>query len=235
MVTNRIILRHEDTGPMTNSLLVTAKTAGETDILYTLSGFDVTFNNTYEVWIDSGMTYTPGALVMADDFYITGTGVFNPAANAVTLHGSFRSAAGATLTSLNTTTFDAAAGTETIDSGGTGANHDFLNITKSGGGSLALTGNAIEITGTLTISASTIFNMSSQEMTLLTLDNSGTLRLTGSQVASSITNMDTNTGLVEYTGDAAYTILGVGNNYFNLWINSAGGTGSFSPAAGTVA
>jgi hypothetical protein len=234
MVTNKIILRHESAGPMTNALLVTAKTAGETDILYTLSGSDVTFNNNYEVWIDSGKTYTPGALVTADDFYITGTGVFNPAANAVTLHGSYRSATGATLTSSNLTTFDAAGGTETIDSGGTGANHDFLNITKPGGGTLALTGHAIDITGTLTISASNTFNMSSQEMTLLTLDNSGALKLTGSQTATTITNMDTNSGSVEYTGDGTYTSLGLGNNYFELKINSAGGTGSFAPAAGTV-
>jgi len=230
MYTEKIVLRHETVGPMTNTLLATADDSGDDDIHYTISGANVDFDDGYEVWIDSGKTYTPGGTVEADDLEVSGTGTFNPEANAVTIHGSWKVSATGSFTSSGTVTFDAASGTETIITGGTDASHDFQNLTKLGGGILQLSTNPIDIEGILTISVSTTFDLNGQNLTVSgALANNGTLQLFGSESVS-IGTMDTDSGTVTYVGDGdgtsdTFTIADFGTtDYYNLIINDTHAT-----------
>ncbi|MBI4431418.1 MAG: hypothetical protein HY587_06875 [Candidatus Omnitrophica bacterium] len=101
MYTDKIVLSHNTAGPMTNTLLATADNSADDDIAYTISGagpFNVTFNDGFEVWIESAKTYTPGGTVTADDLEVRGTGTFAPEANAVTMHGDWTMSATGTFT-----------------------------------------------------------------------------------------------------------------------------------------
>ena len=228
MYTNKVALRDEipTTGKMTNALLDIADNLGDADILFTVASSNVDFTGTagIEVWIESGYNYTPGGTITAHDLELAGTGIFEPAANAVTVTGSYKAVAGSTLTTSGTVTFSAPSGTETLITGGTDANHDFTNLTKSSGGVLQLSANGISISGTLIISTSTTFDINGQNLTLGTLNNSGTLKLQGGETTVAITTMDTDSGTVEYVGTDTYTSLKAGNNYYNLTINNASGT-----------
>ena len=97
----------------------------------------------------------------------------------------------------------------------------FTNLTKSGGGTLQLTGSKISITGTLTTAANNTFDLNGQKLTLATLSNNGTLKLQGGETAA-ITTMDTDSGTVEYSGSGTYSSLSLGNSYYDLKINGSG-------------
>ena len=105
----------------------------------------------------------------------------------------------------------------------------FTNLTKSGGGSLQLTGSKISITGTLTTATSNTFDLNGQNLTLVTLANNGTLKAQGGETVA-ITNMDTDSGTVEYTGSSSYSSLNAGVTYYGLKFN---GSGTWTLAADT--
>jgi hypothetical protein len=229
IITSHISLEHRSAGPIDNADLEDIDDAdAENEDGITINGGAV-FADGFELSIISGETYTPGGTVTCDDLEVEGTGEFNPAGNGVTVSGSWEISATGTFTSSGTVTFDAGSGTETIITGGVGASHDFQNLAKTNGGTLQLSTNAIEIDGTLTISASTVFDLNSQNFTLATLSNSGTLQLFGSETVS-ITTMDTDSGLVAYTGDGdasaeTFTLKDFGaTDYFNLKINDTHAT-----------
>ncbi|MFH0731727.1 MAG: SBBP repeat-containing protein [Candidatus Omnitrophota bacterium] len=180
MYTNKIVLRYESAGPMTNTLLNRADNSGDDDIHYTFSGSDITFDTGYEVWIDSGKTYTPGAAVSVDSLENNGT--FNPEANAITVRGSWDN--DGTFTSSGTVSFTTAS-SATIDTGGVGASCDFENLTvDKSGGILQLTGNHLEVDTTLTITAGTL-DMNGKNITEAdTISVTGTLKLQGSETTS---------------------------------------------------
>ncbi|MBI4944791.1 MAG: DUF2341 domain-containing protein, partial [Bacteroidetes bacterium] len=60
-----------------------------------------------------------------------------------------------------------------------------------------------------------------------TFVNNGTLKLIGSETLTGFVN-DTDSGIVEYTGNGTYASLSGGNNYYDLTIS---GTGSFTAAS----
>ena len=71
---------------MTNTLLATADNCADDDIKYTMSGSDVTVSSGFELWIEGGKTYTPGAMSVqlsggSFDRYLS------PEANTVTISG----------------------------------------------------------------------------------------------------------------------------------------------------
>ncbi len=52
MYTNKIVLRHETAGPMTNTLLAIADGSGDDDIHYTIAGSNADFDDGFELWLD---------------------------------------------------------------------------------------------------------------------------------------------------------------------------------------
>lgn len=163
------------------------------------------------------------------NFTISAAGAQFTASNSgtFTIAGNFANS-GAFVDSSGTVTFDKSSGTQTINTGGTGSNQDFQNVTKSQGGTGQVITNNIKINGTLTINSSNIFDINGKNLTLATLSNAGTFKLQGGETAT-ITTMDTDSGEVEYSGTSTYTSLPAGNTYYDLEINGSGG--SFSPSA----
>ncbi len=126
MYTNKIVLSHQTSGPMTNALLVTAAGSADDDIHYTNSGSNITFANGYELFIETSKTYTPGANVTVDDIDINGT--FTMGSNSVTVNGTW-DATGGSFSSSGTVTF-AATSAKTITSNG----QSFSSVTFNGVG-----------------------------------------------------------------------------------------------------
>src|SRR3989338_1471550 len=128
----------------------TADNSADDDIHYTISGSNVTFDTGYELWIASGKTYTPGGTVEADDLEVEGTGTFNPASNAVTIHGSWEHSTTGTFTSTGTVTFDSSS-SETITTSGDA----FYHLTFNGSGSWTVSGTDLDVDGAFTLSNGT--------------------------------------------------------------------------------
>ncbi|MCX5709164.1 MAG: hypothetical protein NT088_00295, partial [Candidatus Omnitrophica bacterium] len=134
----------------TNTNLNSAKNA-DTDTLYTVSGsgpYTLTFADGITLFIPTGITYTPGGAVVADDVHINGA--FTPNANSVTVHGDWDKVHG-TFTSTGTVTFDTTAAS--ILSGST----SFYNLTSATAGkTLTFTrGTTQTVTNALTLTGTT--------------------------------------------------------------------------------
>jgi len=174
----------------------------------TVGGTDRTLNN--DLTVNGNLTITAGLLTDAGFAIAIGGNWSNAGAYAGT----------------GTVTFNASSGTQTVTSGGTGANQDFQNITKSGGGTLQLATYAVDIDGTLTINTSTIVDINALNIAAATLVNNGTLLADGSETMT-ITTKDTDSGLIKYDGSGSYlTALSYGNTYYDL---EFAGTGVWEP------
>ncbi|MBU2505088.1 MAG: DUF2341 domain-containing protein, partial [Candidatus Omnitrophica bacterium] len=115
---------------------------------------------------------------------------------------------------------------QTLNSGG----DDFYNLTISSTCTYAVQveGNDLTVGNNLIISTNAVLDLKSNDLIVSgpAISNKGTLKLTGSQTQTNFIN-DTNFGTVEYYGNDNYAQLAAGDNYYNLIINSATGTGSW--------
>ncbi len=155
MYTNKVVLRHETAGPMSNSLLDTADGCGDDDIKYS-GTTTITFATGFELWIDnvgSGKNYTPGNPVVADDIEIRSGATFSPGANAVAINGSYLNSG--TLTTSGTITFSAGSGGKTLAGTMTGAS-SFANLTFDNASGAWALGNSLTVTQTLTLTSGTV-------------------------------------------------------------------------------
>jgi autotransporter-associated beta strand protein len=232
MYTDKVVLHHASAGPLTNTILDDADGSGDDDLAFSVSSGNSDFSDGFEVWIEAGKTYTPGGTVELDDLEVRGaSGTFNPEANAVTVHGSWRVATDAVFTSTGTITYDNASGTETLYSGGTDVSHDFQNISKTGAGTLSL-GYALSYEGSLTISAGSTLDLAGYNVSGdidHTFSNEGTIRLEGGETCNGgMRYMDHLSGLVEYYGSGNYRSYCFNttssNKYYQVLIS---GSGSF--------
>ncbi len=173
-----------------------------------------------DILTGDGLTLEADDALTTYDIAINGT--LTSGASTFTIEGSWDNNSVFTA-DVSTVTFNnAAAGTMTVDSGGS----SFNNLTKSGDGTLQMTGSALTATSTLTVSSGTTFSIGGLNLTAGTLSNDGTFLLNGDETVS-IANMDTDSGTVEYRGTGNYSSLAVGNNYYSLSIS---GIGSFADA-----
>ncbi|MDH3326099.1 MAG: hypothetical protein OEM38_05200, partial [Gammaproteobacteria bacterium] len=148
---DRLIVRHDNAGAMTNALLDVADgTVGNAEILYTMTGTTLTVAAATELFIPMGHTFTPGNTI--DTIGVDINGTLNAEANAINVSGDW-DATGGVFTSTGTVTFDATSGINTITTGGTDVNHDFYNIVFSdavGTATFQLAG-AIDVDGNFTV------------------------------------------------------------------------------------
>ncbi|MFA7000564.1 MAG: FG-GAP-like repeat-containing protein [Candidatus Omnitrophota bacterium] len=194
--TNKIVLRHESAGPVTNTLLNTAgDSTDDADIHYAVTGtgpFNVDFENGFEVWIEAGKTYTPGGTVELEDLEVKGSSAtFNPAANAVAVHGNWLVNSGGVFTSTGTVTFDASTGTKTIASG----SQAFKNIAfndSAGNATFRIT-SALDVDGTFTLTDG-ILDLDTNDPTV---NIAGNITINGGSITKG-------SGLVTFDGDLTY-------------------------------
>jgi CSLREA domain-containing protein len=147
---DRVIVRQDNDGSLTNADMAGAWISDAGDILYSVDGSNNLTVTGTELFVWSGDTFAPSATVTAVDMDINGT--LNSAANAINVSGNW-DATGGVFTSTGTVTFNGTSGTNTITPGGTDAAHDFQNIAfnDSAGTATYQLGGALDVDGTLTI------------------------------------------------------------------------------------
>lgn len=155
----------------------------------------------------------------------------------VNLAGSMAVAAAGTIDNsayTGTWTFDGS-GTSTLTDN-TAGGLDYKSMTVNGTAKviqLASSGTPTFTFNTLTIGADDTLDLNGQDITITTLDNSGTLLLEGAETVS-ITTMDTNSGTVKYDGAGpTYTGLAAGNNYYHLTLDNAAASWNLNAALDT--
>lgn len=122
-----------------------------------------------------GDTSTSGKLVLGD-----ATNARNQTLAGLTTTGAGGSVVGANATTTSLLTLNIASGTNTFDGklGGTGTDENMLALTKTGNGTLTLTGNST-YTGVTTVSAGTLLINGSLGATAITVGSAATIGGTG--------------------------------------------------------
>lgn len=174
--------------------------------------------STLDTVAGSNYAFSTGSLVMA----VTGNN-FNANNSSITVNNHWwQTSSGALFRAGGSTVTFASATSSTIDLGGTGADHQFYNLTvnKSGTASASAITNHLDVANNLTITAGTLDLSGKNLLTTNNFSNSGTLRLQGAETVSFSVN-DTNSGTWEYYGDGTgaattHTIKDFGN--LDYWI-----------------
>ncbi len=133
------------------------------------------------------------------------------------------------------TTFKKATGGKNLILQGTGIltdNHstkqDLGHLVIGGSGVTRTLGSAVKLTA-LTINANNVFSLAGNNLqfsSAVAVSNEGTFRLRGNETLTKVTNLDIDSGLVEYTGDGdlsadTFILHDFGStNFFNLKINT---------------
>ena len=185
-------------------------------------------------------TYFPAYYnLLIDDFL----GASSPtltlsAAGNVTVNGDLLLSTGYNTSNLNTnnknvtvlgnvavTAGGITAGSSTITVGGNWSNSGTFTagtstVVFNGGVTQNVTPGASSFNNVTINGAATVVDFGGNSFTLATLSNNGTLALDGSQATTTITTMDTDSGLVRYEGAAGGTVR-IGS-FYDLEINGAG-------------
>lgn len=165
---DRLILRHENAGPVTDTTLNTANNGGDTD--YTLfikaisSNTNASVGSDVELLIWTGATFRPAGTVTAlSGVDINGT--FTMQTYTVTSSGSFDAGNDGVFTGTNTVLLSAKTGTLSVITNGS----TFYNLTfgDSGGTARWRLGDNIDINGSLSISGGRLDVTSSSYQTNL--------------------------------------------------------------------
>ncbi len=183
--------------------------------------------NAGDVTLSSGTLTAPsGAFNVAGNWSRSGAGTFTPGSNTVTFT-------------------KAAAGTQTLDSGGTAAGSQFNNISHTGTGILQVVTNDLQVNGTLTnASGAGNFDANGRAVTvtgLTTLTAGSYLAKTGTQSFNGGLTINggtfTGAGGAVNAGDVTLSsgTLTAPSGTFNVAGNwSRSGTGTFTPGSNTV-
>ncbi|PIS07475.1 hypothetical protein COT78_03310 [Candidatus Berkelbacteria bacterium CG10_big_fil_rev_8_21_14_0_10_43_13] len=200
LYTGHVSLSQENSTAMTNTLLATANTIADSDMLILTSAGTTTFTTGMTTRIVTGKTYTPGGNVASDNFQLYGT--FIPESNNVNISGSW-DATGGTLTSASSTfVFNSTATGKTVTSN----SQSFNNLTFNGSGGGWTLSDDLTVAGALNVTTGTLDA------------SSHTINLSGSGTPFTIAGTFTpSTGTVNYTGSSATNVTGI--TYYNLTLN----------------
>jgi len=222
---NRLIARQDNAGSLTNGNLTTAAVSGENDIsgIYSVSTGALTVVDGKELLVWTGDTFAPGGTVTADDIDINGT--FTMGANTVTVSGSW-DAAGGSFTSSGTVIFDSNNAEAVISNGSS-----FNNLTLNGAGGYWNVQDAIDVDGTLTVTAGTL-DMAGSNLTAtgaFTVASGSGLQLQGGETVTTPTLQSGS--IVTYVG-ASSPVIVKDWSYKSLAFNAPGK--QFNWTAGTT-
>lgn len=144
---DRLIVRHDNGGALSNADLTIADDTGDADIisLYTMSGTALTTAGTIELYVNAPGTFAPGDAVSAGALDINGTLVM--ADNLLTLTGTL-DVTGGVLTTTGTVHFTAGQSIA-ITSNGTA----YTNVEFDNAGGIFLLEDDLDVNGTLILSA----------------------------------------------------------------------------------
>jgi len=166
---NRLIVRHDDSGPVTNANLGLWDNADDPDIVYDVdASSNLTVEDNIKLIVNSGDTFTPGATVTTSpssvpsstdgDILIESTATLNMGTNSLSVGGDYTNSGTFTITVNQTTTFTAT-GTGFSITPGTGnpsGNGNLANVTFNGTGGGWSFSTAATLYGTLTMTAGTL-------------------------------------------------------------------------------
>ncbi|MEK7569365.1 MAG: DUF2341 domain-containing protein [Patescibacteria group bacterium] len=184
---NRVIVSHEDAGPITNANLDQFDNVGDSDMMFTVTTNDAVYEDGAKVIIWTGKTYTPGGTVTTDpsassssvdgDLTIQTSAILAMGTNALSVGGDFvNSGTFSESGSPQVTTFTATATGHTIDNG-TG---NLDNVTFNGvGGGWSFADASNTIAGDITMTAGTLSGTNSITVNGGDVTGDGTINLTG--------------------------------------------------------
>lgn len=224
---NRIIVRHENTGPSTNTTLDAWDSGNEGDgidgdIGYTVTSGNLTVSNTRKLLIWSGDTFTPGGTITTNaggsgvggDIQTDSSATLSMGSNALSIGGSYTNSGTLTLSSGHTTTFTST-GSETINPGAS----NFQNLTFNGTGGDWTTQSTLNVDSNLTVTNGALYLLSNMIVGSSGVTNSGNITIN--------TNCEMNQGLTYTTtilsssgGSAAIQNSGT-ISFYNLTIAPA--------------
>ncbi len=236
---DRLIVRHDNGGTLTNANMTTALGAySDAEILYTTDGSDnlTVGGSATELYVWTGDTYAPGATI--DTVHMDIVGTLDAAANAINVSGSWDVDAAGVFSSTGTVTFDAASGTNTITPGGVDVNHDFQNIVfndAAGSATFQLAG-AIDVDGDFTVTDGIVNTTGSNYAVIVGGNfsqaaagqveaNSSTITVAGSlSVDGSIDSTDYNNASIVINGaGSSITYNNLTGNWYNGFSNLTAG------------
>jgi hypothetical protein len=161
-----LIVRHENAGPVTNASLNTAKGGlTDSDIIYSVSGSDLTVTSANGLLVWQNMSYTPGGNASCNDLIIRSGSTYTAGSSTITVSGHYVNAG--TFTAGSSTVVFNGGSTQTLASGGTGAGKSFNNVTVSGS-TLQFITNPVQIGGTLSIETGKVVDLNGQAATIAT-------------------------------------------------------------------
>ena len=154
---NNVIVGSEDTTAITTANLDTAKGALSSDMLYSVSGSDVTLSGTASLVVDAGDTYTPGGNLTTTDLVVGAGSTYTGAGDDITMTGTFSNAGTLRLNgteSLTGFTNDTDSGTVEYYSGATTLNggNSYNNLTISDAGDITI-GSALAVNNDMTMTS----------------------------------------------------------------------------------
>ena len=191
---SRLLLRHDNDGPMANTDLLNWENSDDADIVYDVNdtSFDLITEDGIKIIVNSNDDYQPGAQITTSpsssvasadgDFEIESGATMNISGNALSIGGDFENAGSLTFSPGQITTFSATATGHTITDGG----DDFENVTFNGSGGGWSFADATILNRDLTVSAGTLSGTADITVKGGDITGAGTINLTGG--TTTITN-----------------------------------------------
>ncbi|MDY6987455.1 MAG: right-handed parallel beta-helix repeat-containing protein [Thermodesulfobacteriota bacterium] len=215
---NRVIVRHEDAGPITNADLGQYDKDNDTDIHFASNANSLTVDNDNELHVWTGDSFSPGGPVTTtsggtspgSDIHIHVNATFT-AGGSISCGGSWTAESGSTFAhNSNTVTFTATATGKTITPNG----QVFLDVTFNGAGGGWTFQDNVDVDNDLTISNGQVTGPNGGTITVgrnwnnaATFNhNDGTVRFDGT-VAQQVTTGGSDWNAIEVTNASSVTFM----------------------------
>ncbi|MDY6987456.1 MAG: hypothetical protein SWQ30_05300, partial [Thermodesulfobacteriota bacterium] len=218
---NRVIVRHEDAGPITNADLSQYDKDDDGDIHFTSNANSLIVDNDHELHVWTGDSFSPGGSVTTSsggtspgsDIHIHTNATFT-AGGSISCGGSWTAESGSSFThSSNTVTFAATATGKTITTNG----QSFYNLTLNNAGGGWTFQDNVDVANDLTITNGQV-----------TGPSSGTINIGNNWDVSGGTFTHNDSEVIFDATDSGNTITsGSNGTFYDLSFNGAGGSWTF--------
>ncbi len=219
---DRIIVQHEDSGPITNTNIDQFDNNGDADMLFTITSGAFTGESGAKIVIPSGETYAPGGNVTVDALLVAGTYTASSYTLTLTAGGTNTTCTGAAgtviplcvsgtfTTSTDTVSYQGSAAT-------TLATITYYNLTINGSGVTFTLGGATTVANDVTVTAGTLAGTNNLTVNGGDITGNGTINLTAGTA--------TLTGAGNIGGSSLWT-------FYNLTLSGASQTTTAASTGG---